>query len=224
MARSSQVLMEMYEAMHRRFGHQGWWPGDTPLEVCIGAILTQNTNWRNVERAISNLKAAGLLSVSALHAMPHEPLAECLRPAGYYNIKARRLKNLIAHVHESFGDDIAAFLDRSVGTLREELLGVKGVGRETADSIILYAAGKATFVVDTYTHRVLMRHGFISPEDDYERIKEFMESSLVEDVELYNDYHAQLVAVGKQFCKPTPRCAGCPLKQFPHDPHAGMET
>jgi len=213
--------MELYEAMRARFGHRGWWPGDDPLEIAVGAILTQNTNWSNVEKAIANLKGAGCLGVTDLHAMSREELAELIRPAGYFNVKAGRLKNFIAAV-ERAGGDIEAFLDRPVPALREALLSIKGVGRETADSIILYAAGKCSFVVDAYTCRICLRHGLIAPEDDYEQIKEMFESSLPEDVELYNDYHAQLVAVGKRYCRPTARCEGCPLEQFPHDPAAGL--
>ncbi len=215
--------MELYDAMVERFGHQQWWPGDTPLEVCIGAILTQNTNWRNVEKAIANLQAAGLLSISALLATPHEQLAELIRPAGYFNVKAKRLRNLLTVIHRDYGDDVEGFLNRSVSSLREELLGVNGIGRETADSIILYAAHKPTFVVDTYTYRILLRHGLIHGEDDYDAIKELFESSLAEDVELWNDYHAQLVAVGKNYCKPKAKCDGCPLEPFDHDPLAGTQ-
>lgn len=223
MAATSQTLMAFYEAMHRRFGPQHWWPGDTPLEVCVGAILTQNTNWTNVQRAIANLKSAGCMSVGALHALKPSALAELIRPAGYFNVKAKRLKNFIAAVHAHSAQDLQAFLDRPVAALREALLEIRGVGRETADSIILYAAGKPSFVVDAYTYRILLRHGLISPDDDYEAIKELMESSLPADVALWNDYHAQLVAVGKQYCRPTARCPGCPLEKFPHDPEAGKE-
>ena len=215
--------MEMYQAARRHFGHQGWWPGDGALEICIGAILTQNTNWKNVEKAISNLKSAGLMSISAIHSTPMEKLAELIRPAGYFNIKARRLKNFIKHVYETAGDDIEAFLDKPVSELRAELLSISGIGRETADSIILYAAGKPTFVVDAYTYRILLRHGLISDDYDYEMIKELLESSLPEDVELFNDFHAQFVAVGKNYCRPKPQCKGCPLEYLPHDIHAGEE-
>lgn len=214
--------MEMYQACLERFGHQAWWPGETAFEVCVGAILTQNTNWANVQKALANLQAAGAMSVAALHAMPIQKLAELIRPAGYFNVKARRLKNLIEHVYAGFGEDLAGFLDRSVSTLRQELLSVSGVGRETADSIILYAARKATFVVDAYTCRVMLRHGLIGPDDDYESIKELMESSLESDLALFNDYHAQLVAVGKAYCRPTARCEGCPLERFDHDRFAGQ--
>jgi endonuclease III related protein len=229
MGKTATILMEMYAAMHARFGHQAWWPtttgrpGDNPLEVCVGAILTQNTNWANVTKAIANLQQAGCMSVSGLHAMPHEKLAELIRPAGYYNVKAKRLKNFVAAVHAKFGDDIGAFLDRPVSTLREELLAVNGIGRETADSIILYAAGKASFVVDAYTARIMLRHRLISPEDGYDEIKDMMESALPPDVELYNDYHAQLVAVGAKYCRPVAKCEGCPLENFPHDRNAGRE-
>ncbi len=235
MSQTSQILSEMYEAMRGRFGHQGWWPsfatgaasagkpGNSKLEICVGAILTQNTNWGNVEKALKNLLSAGCMSVSALHELSHDELAKLIRPAGYYNIKAKRLKNFIAAVHESFGDDFEAFLDRPVSTLREELLAINGIGRETADSMILYAAGKPSFVVDAYTYRILLRHGLIAPDDDYEAIKELFESSLPQDVELWNDYHAQLVAVGKNYCRPKAKCAGCPLEGFDHDAMAGMD-
>jgi endonuclease-3 related protein len=212
--------MEMYEAMLQRFGHHGWWPGDGPLEVCIGAILTQNTSWTNVEKALDNLRNTGAISISVLHQMGCDSLAELIRPAGYYNVKAKRLKNFIAHVYESYGDDIEAFLDRSVWTLQGELIGINGIGRETADSIILYAAQKPTFVIDRYTCRMMVRHSLICPEDDYQGAKDLFESSLPEDLELWKDYHAQIVAVGKQYCRPKARCAGCPLESFPHDPVA----
>ncbi|MDP6045760.1 MAG: endonuclease III domain-containing protein [Phycisphaerae bacterium] len=214
---TSQTLMEMYEAMLEQFGHQGWWPGDGPLEICIGAVLTQNTNWANVEKALVNLRVAGAMSVSAIHEMDHDALAQLIRPAGYFNIKAKRLKNLIAHVYEAYGDDIEAFLDRSVWTLHEELMPINGIGRETADSIILYAAEKPTFVIDRYTCRIMVRHGLICPEDDYEQVKDLFESSLAEDLDIWKDYHAQIVAVGKQYCRPKAKCDGCPLEQFPHD-------
>jgi endonuclease-3 related protein len=222
MTATQQTLMEMYDAMLARFGHRGWWPGDGSLEICIGAILTQNTNWRNVEKAIANLRAANCMSVLAIRAASQADLAELIRPAGYFNVKAKRLKNFIAAVHESFGDDVEGFLDRDISTLRAELLSINGIGRETADSIILYAARKPAFVVDTYTVRILLRHRLISIEADYESVKELFETYLVEDVELWNDFHAQLVAVGKNFCRPTARCTDCPLEKFPHDPAAGQ--
>ena len=218
--------MAMYRAMRKRFGHQHWWPtfADRPaeaplppeaaLEVCVGAILTQNTNWGNVRRAMSNLTAGGCMSVGRLHAKPPAAIAKLIRPAGYFNVKARRLKNFIAAVHKDHGDDIEGFLARGVAELRGRLLTVSGIGPETADSIILYAAGKATFVVDAYTRRILSRHGLVDGGWSYDAIKELFESSLPVDVHLWNDYHAQLVAVGKSFCRPVARCKGCPLVRF----------
>jgi endonuclease III related protein len=223
MSTTGRLLREMYDAMLTHFGHQGWWPGDTPLEMCIGAILTQNTNWGNVKKALDNLKAAGALDIAALHAMSHDPLAELIRPEGYYNIKAKRLKNFIGHVYAGWGEDIAAFLNRPADTLREELLSINGIGPETADSIILYAAGRPTFVVDAYTARIMLRHNLIYVEAGYEEIKEVFEANLPSEAELFNDYHAQLVAVGKNFCRPVAQCEGCPLEKFPHDRFAGAE-
>jgi endonuclease-3 related protein len=227
---TQRKLLELYTACRERFGPQHWWPSqagaDTAagkLEICVGAILTQNTNWGNVEKALANLQAEGCLSIEALHAIPHAALAKIIRTVGYFNIKAKRLKNFIAHVQAGWGEDIEAFLDRPIEPLREELLGINGIGRETADSMILYAAGRATFVVDAYTARVFLRHFLIGPEDDYESIKELCELSLPNDADLYNDFHAQLVRVGKGHCKPKPQCAGCPLESFPHDIHAGLE-
>jgi endonuclease-3 related protein len=215
--------MEMYQACLARFGHQGWWPGQTPLEVCVGAILTQNTNWTNVEKALVNLRAASCLSLGRLAQMPAPALAEFIKPAGYFNVKAKRLKNFVSHVYASFGEDLAAFLGRPISVLREDLLSVSGIGRETADSIILYGALLPAFVVDAYTYRIMLRHGLISREDDYEAIKEFFETNLPADAALYNDFHAQLVAVGKNYCRPVARCEGCPLEPFGHDRNAGSE-
>lgn len=223
MSRTSETLLAIYQAMLDRFGHQAWWPGQTPLEICVGAILTQNTSWTNVVKAIANLKAAGRLDIEALHSLSQEQLAELIRPAGYFNIKSRRLKNFVGMVHQRFAGRLENLLALPAERLRETLLEVSGIGRETADSMVLYAAGKPSFVVDAYTFRVLLRHGLIGPDDDYESVRELMQSHLPQDVALWNDYHAQLVAVGKNYCKPTPRCAGCPLEGFPHDVMAGCE-
>ncbi|MCY2929827.1 MAG: endonuclease III domain-containing protein [Planctomycetota bacterium] len=227
---TATTLTAMYEAMRARFGDRHWWPADRAappdrkaLEICVGAILTQNTAWTNVEKAIANLRAAGALDVGALAALPAPALAELIRPAGYFNVKAKRLKNFIARVHDYRGGDILAFLGRSVDTLREDLLAVSGIGAETADSIILYAAGKLSFVVDAYTCRILRRHKLIGPDDDYTSVQELLAGSLPKDVALWNDYHAQIVETGKHYCRPTARCPGCPLEGFPHDPQADKE-
>jgi endonuclease-3 related protein len=228
MSETGDILLAMYEAMRARFGPQHWWPSspalaphDRKLEICVGAILTQNTNWANVERALVRLIDRGWMSVEALRAAAPGRLAEAIRPAGYFNVKARRLKNFIACVWEDCEGDIERFVDRPVGELREALLAVNGIGPETADSIVLYAAGKRTFVVDAYTRRVLLRHGLIDPKAGYDTIKAFFESHVPARVGLYNDYHAQLVAVGKTYCRPRARCGGCPLEGFPHRPDAG---
>lgn len=224
MTSTADTLMQMYQAMHEHFGHQQWWPGDGALEICLGAILTQNTNWKNVEKALENLRQTDCIDITSLLTMPVDELAELIRPAGYYNIKAKRIRNFLGHIHSQFGDDIESFLQQSISTLREELLGITGIGRETADSIILYAAGKPTFVVDAYTVRIFVRHGLLLPEDDYETIKDFFESYLPQDADLFNDYHAQIVAVGKNFCKKSKTlCEKCPLNRFDHDPQAGMD-
>jgi endonuclease III related protein len=224
MPTTSATLMSMYEAMRAHFGPQNWWPSsaslaphDRKLEICVGAILTQNTNWRNVERALERLIAAGAMSVAALHAMDRPALAELIRPAGYFNVKADRLQCFLALVAQRYGGDLEALLGRPVAELRRELLAVRGIGPETADSMILYAAGKCTFVVDAYTRRVCRRHGLLPPGADYDTVKGLYESHVPARVGLYNDYHAQLVAVGKHFCRPTARCDGCPLAGFPHD-------
>jgi endonuclease-3 related protein len=211
--KTPERLQEMYARMLERLGPQNWWPAETPFEVMVGAILTQNTNWRNVERAIANLKDVGLLSFTAMEALPSGLLAEYIRPAGYYNIKARRLGNLLACIRERYGGDVEEFLGQPLSPLREQLLAVKGIGPETADSILLYAAKHPVFVVDTYTHRILSRHHLIDSECGYYEIQELFMDHLDADTCLYNEYHALLVRVGNRYCKKkNPDCDGCPLQ------------
>jgi len=213
---AATAIRAFYDALRERYGPQEWWPAKTPFEVMVGAILTQNTNWKNVEKAIENLRKAEALDPHALRATPREKLAELIRPAGYYNVKAARLSNLIKTLVDEYGGDLDAFFAGSVASLRERLLAVKGVGRETADSIILYAAAKPTFVVDTYTYRVALRHGLISEDAAYEELKSLFEDNLPEDASLFNEYHALIVRVGKDHCRKVARCEGCPLERFPH--------
>ena len=213
---TSETLTEIYELLYEAFGPQHWWPGETPFEVITGAILTQNTSWTNVEKAIANLKAAGCLSPEALHRIELPRLAELIRPAGYYNIKAKRLKNFLEWLFDSYDGNLANLEPVATGRLREELLAIKGVGRETADSILLYALGRPVFVVDAYTARIAVRHGLIEPDADYEQLRELFESNLPQDAQLFNEYHALLVRAGKEFCKPKARCPGCPLEKLPH--------
>ena len=208
----SNRLPDIYHILFNHFGPQHWWPGDSPFEVMVGALLTQNTNWSNVSRAISNLKKNNLLSFDALEALPVEVLAKLIRPSGYYNIKAARLKNLLAFIKKN-GGNLESLFNEETTKLRERLLAVKGIGPETADSILLYAAQKPVFVVDAYTHRILVRHGLISEEATYHEIQDLFINSLPEDILLYNEYHALLVRLGKEFCKKSnPQCNGCPLE------------
>jgi endonuclease-3 related protein len=194
------------------FGPQQWWPGESPFEVMVGAVLVQNTAWRNVERAIANLRDERLMEPNAMYKLPVEQLAELIRPAGYYQVKARRLRNLLEFVVISYGGSLDAMFATDLATLRDQLLSIHGIGPETADAILLYAGGMPTFVVDTYAHRVLARHGWIGYDASYDEIKGFFESSLPADATLYNEYHALLVRVGKDYCKRSvPNCQDCPL-------------
>lgn len=203
-----------YEALIRAFGPQGWWPGETPFEVAIGAILTQNTAWTNVEKAIANLKRAGALSYNALHKLPEKDLAVLIRPAGYFNVKARRLKSFLNHVFLHHGD-LKKFLGVEQERLRTELLSINGIGPETADSISLYAAGYGEFVVDAYTRRIFSRHGFFGADASYGEMKALFTSNLPKDKTIFNEYHALIVKTAKDFCKMRePLCEACPLGPF----------
>ncbi len=212
----SEQLTEIYELLFSRFGPQHWWPGQGRFEIIVGAILTQNTNWNNVEKAIANLKSADCLSPQKLFDLEQEQLAPLIRPAGYYNIKTKRLKNFIEWLFTEYGGDLDNLEQIGTARLREEFLGIKGIGRETADSILLYALGRPIFVIDTYTARITARHQLIEPEADYEQIQDLFASNLAEDVQLFNEYHALLVRTGKEYCRPKPRCDGCPLEKLPH--------
>ena len=205
-------LLQTYDRLLASFGPQYWWPGDSPFEIILGAVLVQNTAWRNVERAIANLRDAGLIDPPALYALPPAELAELIRPAGYYQVKARRLRNLLKFIVEEYDGALDSMFRTDLSTLREQLLAIHGIGPETADAILLYAGAKTTFVVDTYTHRVLARHGWIDYDAGYDEIKDHFEANLPADAALYNEYHALLVRVGKEYCRRTaPRCEECPL-------------
>lgn len=215
-AMTHETLTEIYQLLYDAFGPQNWWPGETRLEIIVGAILTQNTNWRNVEKAIANLKSAGRLDAEALHSANVRQIAELVRPAGYYNIKAGRLKSFVDWLFENHGGEIANLEGINTEQLRAEMLSIKGIGRETADSILLYAMDRPVFVVDAYTARITVRHGLIEPDADYEQLRQLFESNLPQDARLFNEYHALLVRTGKEFCRPKARCAGCPLEKLPH--------
>ena len=209
------LLLEIFERLHSSLGPSGWWPGETPLEIIIGAILAQNTSWRNVEQALARLKGQGALSVEKLTQMEEDHLAEMVRPAGTYRVKARRLKNFFRFLQEGYHGRIEALGTPPLEKLRDQLLGVRGIGPETADSILLYALGRPTFVVDTYTHRIFSRHRLVPEESDYESLRSFFMESLPEEVPLYNEFHALIVRTGKAYCKKkAPLCGGCPLRDL----------
>ncbi len=212
----SRRLTEIYDLLFSRFGPQHWWPGDTQFEIIVGAILTQNTNWSNVEKAIVNLKAARLITPAKLHALHTAKLARLIHPAGYFNIKATRLKNFLDWFSENYKLRLKNLDTVGTDRLRAELLSIKGIGPETADSILLYAFARPVFVVDAYTARICSRHKLIDDSADYSRIQQLFESKLPADVKLFNEYHAQLVRLGKEFCRPKPDCINCPLNKLPH--------
>jgi len=211
-----ETLTEIYELLYDAFGPQNWWPGETPFEIIAGAILTQNTNWTNVEKAIANLKSAERLNPQGLRHIDLARLAELIRPAGYYNLKSRRLKNFVDWLFDNYVGEVENLRRVDTDQLRTELLPVKGVGRETADSILLYALDRPIFVVDAYTARIAIRHGLTEPDAGYEQLRELFEWNLPRNVELFNEYHALLVRAGKESCKTKARCPGCPLEELPH--------
>jgi len=211
-------FVAIYRALRRAFGHQHWWPAQTPFEVVVGAVLTQNTNWKNVEKAIENLRRRGLLNARRLSEAPPAEVQDCVTPAGYYRQKAARLVSVARWVREAGAAD-----DNELGVLarwpcdllRSELLRLSGIGPETADSILLYALGKPVFVVDAYTVRIMGRHGFVEPGSSYADVQEMFHERLPADVELYKDFHAQFVELGKRYCrKRAPKCPDCPLRDL----------
>lgn len=211
---TAKVLMRIYEALFRHYGPLHWWPGETSFEVMVGAILTQNTAWTNVEKAIKNLKQSNLLNARRMLETPDEKLAQFIRPAGYFNIKSKRLKNFLKFFYGRYNANVKKMFKSTLSRLRDELLQINGIGEETADSILLYAGNKASFVVDAYTRRVLTRHRYIKGGEKYGEIQSLFTKHLKPNPPLYNEYHAQIVAVGKDFCRKTPDCQSCPLARF----------
>jgi len=207
-----ETLLTYYAAMRSALGHRQWWPARTPFEVCVGAVLTQNTSWKGVEKAIENLDNARALDPSVLRALPPERVEALIRPAGHFRVKTRRLTNLLDYLDSACGFDFQALAARDMRTVREELLGVSGVGPETADCILCYALGMPSFVVDAYTRRILSRHGLVPEDIPYEELRDFFMDVLDPDTDLFNDFHAQLVRVGNLYCKTrNPQCGVCPL-------------
>jgi len=206
------ILLKIYKSLYNYFGPLNWWPGDTPFEIMVGAILTQNTSWSNAEKAINNLKKENLLEPRKLYRINQEGLAQLIKPSGYYNIKAQRLKNFVNLFVNDFEGSAEKMFSGDGRELRKKLLKVNGIGPETADSILLYAGKKVFFVVDAYTKRIFSRHKLISKDSTYYQIQEFFNQNLDRDVELFNEFHAQIVMLGKTICtSKNPDCAKCPI-------------
>jgi len=206
-------LEELYKKLRDNFGYLNWWPGDTKVEIVVGAILTQNTAWKNVEKAIKNLKERKMLSLERLASAKPKELEEAIRPSGFYKQKAKRLSNLFKYIKANYST-LEGFFDKDKNELRNELLNLNGIGNETADSIVLYAAEKPTFVIDAYTRRIMNRVYGIDEGIEYNKLKEYFESRLRSDLELYKDFHAQFVELGKRFCKKKPLCDECPIRDY----------
>lgn len=216
MSRASDKLLEIYHALFEHYGPQGWWPADSPTETIIGCILVQHARWDKVAESISRLEAENLLSFREMLTTDQAHLANLIRPAGMPKVKAGRLLAFATHLGDRYEFDLELMLASSADALREELLSIKGIGPETADCIVLYAANQASFVADTYARRVMTRHLLSSADWRYEQLKDFFESNLSADVALFNEYHALLVAVGKNHCRKKPKCDGCPLEYLEH--------
>ena len=210
--RKGKILVEMYESLMHTVGPRYWWPGESPFEVIVGAILTQNTSWANVEKAIDNLKKAGILNPLGIRGLDGDELAQIIKPSGFYRLKASRLKRFVDFFCDEFDGNMSRMRSQDLGSLRERMLKVDGIGPETADSILQYALGKPIFVVDAYTRRIFSRHNLISEKWSYEEVQDMVMGELRRDVGIYNEFHALLVFLGKSWCRRIPRCDGCPLE------------
>lgn len=210
--KTGKKLQTIYQTLYKAFGPRHWWPGDTPFEVIVGAILTQNTSWKNVETAIKALKANRLLDPLKLLKVDEGILANTIKSSGFFNIKATRIKHFIRFLFEHYQGRLDNMFSEDLMPLREKLLTINGIGPETADSILLYAGGKPIFVVDAYTKKILVRHHLISKAAGYDETQAIFMENLEKDVPMFNEYHALLVYVGKYFCKRIPLCEDCPIK------------
>ena len=206
-----EELLKIYYLLDGYFGDLHWWPADNPFEVMVGSILTQNTAWTNVEIAIRALRKRRLLTPAALSRIPEDDLAGIIRSSGYYHLKAARLKAFVRFFMDEYSGNVSAMKAEGIPILREKLLGVRGVGPETADSILLYACKKPIFVSDAFTRRILLRHALIDETADYDRIQSLVMASLPNDMNLFNQFHALIVTAAKTFCRKRPECADCPL-------------
>lgn len=205
-------LTKQYELLRKRFGFLDWWPGETKLEIVVGAILTQNTSWTNVEKAISNLKKEDALELRKLATMQSGKLQRLIRPSGFYRQKAKRLKYILSYVAANYGT-LENLFGKNKTELRKELLGLSGIGNETADSIVLYAAEKPTFVIDAYTRRIMHRVYGMAEAIEYLKLQRHITDRIPEELELYKDFHAQFVMLAKNHCRKKPLCEDCPLER-----------
>lgn len=212
---TNRKLHQVYRTMLGCYGPQHWWPGETPFEVMVGAVLTQSTNWRNVEKAIANLNGSGVLDIRSLAELPLDRIAPLVRPSGYYNVKAKKLKALCHWLMEGFGGSLDNLFALEAVVLRQELLQVYGVGEETADSIILYAAAKPVFVIDAYTRRIMGRLKLGPADGSYGELQSYFMGNLRHESVFFNEFHALFVRHGKEVCRKTgPRCAECCLARI----------
>lgn len=207
-------LLLIYDVLLSKYNNQRWWPGETPFEVIIGAILTQSVSWINVEKAIKNLKEEGILEPDWLHKKEASEIAPLIISSLYYNQKAMKIKNFINFFFDEYDGSIQKMSDEDTIILRQKLLNIKGLGEETVDSILLYACDKPIFVVDAYTKRIFSRFGFFKENTSYRDIQLFFMGNLPRNIKLYNDYHAQIVHLGKNICKTLPKCNLCPIREL----------
>jgi endonuclease-3 related protein len=205
-------LLAIYDALHAAFGHQRWWPAETPFETMIGAILAQNVSWTNAAKAIVNLKSADLLDPDRLTAADTGDIARSIIPSRFYNQKAERIREFSRIYIDEFQGDPAVMATVETGALRKRLLAVRGFGEETVDTILLYACEKPIFVVDAYTRRIFSRYGLLPENPSYDRTQRLFADHLPRDAGLFNDYHAQIVMLGKTACRKSPLCDRCPIR------------
>ena len=207
----SKYFLRIYTTLYKTFGPQQWWPGDTPFEVMVGAILTQNTNWRNVSKAIDNIKKVRLLEPKKL-LKHHQMIPQLIKPSGFYKLKSQRLINFLEYFVKNYKGNIRNFKGKRTEAIRKGFLSITGIGHETADSILLYALNRPIFVIDTYTRRIFSRHNIFAADLFYDEIRHILETNLPKNVQLYNEYHALIVKLGKEYCKKNePLCSICPL-------------
>lgn len=211
MGTNTKVLMDIFNRLLCHYGPQHWWPGETQFEVIVGAILTQSAAWTNVEKAITNLKEAGVLTPGKMGELSPDELAVLIRPSGYYNAKAVKLKSFLSWLKQYYADDLSRLLTQETRLLRDQLLSVHGIGEETADSIMLYAIGKPVFVIDAYTKRITGRIGILPGTATYGTFQKFFMNNLPSDAGLFNEFHALFVALGKHNCRKQPLCSKCCL-------------